>query len=535
MYRVVLVDDDALVIEFLRRMIPWEQYGFEVMASFKDSQQALAYLENNSFDVLITDIGMPRLNGIELISQLRKQNIASYNIILSCHDEFRFAQQALKLEAYDYILKESMEEEHLIAVLEQLKDTIDQDRLSVSKQHKLAKFLEDNNAILKAKFLEKIMQEDRLQHTDWLEEQEQLLGIDFYHEAFTVVLTYIDQYYDAIAHYENDTILQFAVNNIVEEVLGENHQQHVQVFYLKGRFLMLFPNKAEDIYYTMEKIHAHMKHFLNISVTSVVSGADLQHQQLIEHMRLLLNNKDARFYYPHNSIQAFYLESYCQETLFTNYVAFIKRLKDYILTEEQEPLMHLLSNEFSVIKKKKYAPAMVKDWVMKAILDMNISLNALRNFEADSLETITAYVMYKIETIEHLEKVTKVIFTQFIDQVKEMDVSQKNEDIIKVQKYVQTHLDKKLSLTAAAEHLHLNASYFSRMFKRETGEGFIEYVTKLKMEKALELVDHTTKSTEEIAYALGFDTKSYFLKLFKKHHGYSPKDYRYREEVKSRL
>ncbi|UOQ83420.1 response regulator [Gracilibacillus salinarum] len=277
MYRVVLVDDDALVIEFLRRMIPWQQCGFEVIASFKDSQQALTYLENNSFDVLITDIGMPRLNGIELISQLRQQNITSYNIILSCHDEFRFAQQALKLEAYDYILKESMEEEHLMTVLEQLKDTIDQDRLSVSKQHKLTKFLEDNNALLKAKFLEKVMQEDQLQHTDWLKEQEQLLGINFCQEAYTVVLTYIDQYYDAMEHYANDTILQFAVNNIVEEVLGE-YQQHVQVFYLKGRFLMLFPNGAEGIRYTMEKIHAHMEQFLHISVTSVVSDADLQHQ-----------------------------------------------------------------------------------------------------------------------------------------------------------------------------------------------------------------------------------------------------------------
>ncbi|UOQ83419.1 helix-turn-helix transcriptional regulator [Gracilibacillus salinarum] len=249
-------------------------------------------------------------------------------------------------------------------------------------------------------------------------------------------------------------------------------------------------------------------------------------------MRLLLNNKDERFYYPHTSIQTFHPASYSQETLFTNYVVFIKQLKDHILMEKQDPLMQLLSDEFEAIKDKKYAPAMVKDWAMKAILDMNISLNALRGFKADSLDTMTEYIMYKVETIEHLEKVMKTIFNQFIEQVKELDVTQKNEDIVKVQKYVQTHLDKKLSLTAAAEHLHLNASYFSRMFKQETGEGFIEYVTRLKMEKALELVDHTTKSTEEIAYALGFETKSYFLKLFKKHHGFSPKDYRYREEAR---
>jgi two-component system, response regulator YesN len=255
MYNVVLVDDDVIVIEFLKKVIPWHDYGFQLTANFQDSIDAYAYMVENPFDVLITDIGMPKLNGIELIEKLKKSKINSYNVILSCHDEFTFAQQAIKLEAYDYILKESMEESNIIDLLERLKNKIDQDR------------------------------------------------------------------------------------------------------------------------YTSNQ--------------------------------------------------------------------------------------HLKVNQF-------------------------------------------------------------------------LEMTTRNDDVIKAQKYVQSHLSEKISLTEVAQHLHLNSSYFSRMYKKETGEGFVEYVTKVKMAKALDLLDHSTMSVEQIAFELGFDSKSYFLKTFKRFYGVSPKSFKYENRLSTK-
>ncbi|MCM3694091.1 response regulator transcription factor [Neobacillus niacini] len=252
MYDVVLVDDDVIVIEFLKTIIPWHDYGFQVAANFQDSSDALEYMVENPFDVLITDIGMPKLNGIELIGKLKKSKITSYNVILSCHDEFTFAQQAIKLGAFDYILKESMEESNINALLERLKNKLDQERYTDNQHLKATKFLE---------------------------------------------------------------------------------------------------------------------------------------------------------------------------------------------------------------------------------------------------------------------------------------MSTRNDDVVKAQKYVETHLGEKISLTEVAAHLHLNSSYFSRMYKKETGEGFVEYVTRVKMEKAIELIDQSIKSVEQIAYELGFDSKSYFLKTFKRFYGLSPKSYKFKDKV----
>lgn len=255
MYDVVLVDDDVIVIEFLKKVIPWQDYGFQVVANFQGSSDALIFMLENPYDVLITDIGMPKLNGIELIEKLKSSKINSYNVILSCHEEFTFAQQAIKLEAYDYILKESMEESNIIDLLDRLKNKIDQERFSSNQHLKVTQFLEMNT---------------------------------------------------------------------------------------------------------------------------------------------------------------------------------------------------------------------------------------------------------------------------------------RNEDVIKAQKYVQKHLGEKISLTEVAEHLHLNSSYFSRMYKKETGEGFIEYVTRVKMEKALELLDQSVKTVEQIAYELGFESKSYFLKTFKRFYGLSPKSFKYKNRLSTK-
>ncbi|WP_423801389.1 response regulator transcription factor [Neobacillus sp. SAB-20_R2A] len=531
MYGVVLVDDDVIVIEFLKKMIPWQDYGFEVVAHFQDSSLAYVYMQENSYDVLITDIGMPKLTGIELIEHLKKSNSNSYHVILSCHDEFRFAQQALKLEVYDYILKETMEEMNIIALLERLKKKLDQERHTSNQHLKVTTFLERNN--IKSKFIANLMKEQNLVETDWWEEHEQLLGMDFTHEHYTPILCFIDQYQKVINHFENESLLQFNVNNVVEEVLTK--AQKVQTFYLKGVFLILIPlnrNKTMDtnqfIELMIKEMHRKIGTILNISITSFIGEQNVKHQQLIENIQLLLKNKDQRFYYQHGSILYFRPISYTSDSIFHDYVQISQKLKELILKDKKDQIVESLYHQLNNIKEKKYSPAVIKDWANKLIFDIKLCISALKHFETQS-NTSTDHFIQDVETFEHLECVLEELCGQFLEQVKSINLTTRNKDVLKAQKYVQTHLSEKISLKEVADHLHLNASYFSRMFKKEMGEGFIEYVTRVKMEKAIELLDHSVKSVEQIAFELGFESKSYFLKTFKKNYGFSPKSYKYKD------
>ncbi|MFS0820140.1 response regulator transcription factor [Bacillus sp. 1P02SD] len=540
MYEVVLVDDDVIVIEFLKRFIPWEDHGFKVVASFQESNSALEYLLENTYDVLITDIGMPKLNGIELIEQLKKSRAKSYHIILSCQDEFRYAQQALKLEVFDYILKETMEETNIIDLLGRLKEKLDQEQFTRNQHLKVTQFLERNNMTLKSKFIEKLMKEQNLKKDGWWKDQEELLGFDFSCKYSTPILCFIDQYQEAINHYENENLLQFGINNLVEDVLSSKVQQVVQIFFIQGKFFILFPKKYNTNERTkhllesiLKELHDTIQACFKISITSVIGELNVKEQTLIENMRILLENKEQRFYYRYNSIQYYYPISYTRDSIFQDYVEISQTIKELILKDKKDEIVECISQQLKQIREKKYSPDSIKDWAIKLIIDIKLSLNALKHFERQSVViTIADQVIQYVETFEHLENVLVDICDKFLEQIRSTNLTTRNEDILKAQKYVQTHIGEKISLNEVAAHLHLNSSYFSRMYKKETGEGFVEYVTKTKMTKAIELLEHSTKSIEQIAFELGFENKSYFSKTFKKYYGMTPGEYKYKTKEK---
>ncbi|SHN22393.1 response regulator transcription factor [Gracilibacillus kekensis] len=540
MYRVVLVDDDKLVTKFMEKMIPWEETGFEVIASFQDSLQAYDYLTKHHCDVLITDIGMPNMNGIEMMQKLKenKQGMqTNFSVVLSCHDEFYYAQQALKLEAYDYILKESMEEEQIIELLHKLKKTMDETDRTKSQQIKISKFLQKNNMSLKTKFIETILQETYMYNESWWKEQEELLGMDFSTQRYTVVLSFVDNYYLTINRYQSDTLLQFSINNIVEEVLKQYHPD-IQIFYLQRKFIILFPiegNNQSSLSKTTEQVlkevHQKLNNYLKVSITTVIAENNQNRQDLVTVIKHLLNQEEQRFYYQSASIQRYQLIHYSQASIFEEYGRVVDSLKTHILNKEPQQITNYLKKEMERIQSQKYPPKMVKDWAMKLILDIKLNLHALVHFDDRMFQSLTSRDIQEVENMEELEATISQICQQFIEHVHTIEAVPKNEDVMKAQRYVRTHLHEKITLKDTADFLHLNPSYFSRVFKKETGESFIEYVTKLKMEKAKELLDTTTVTVEQLSADLGFDNKSYFLKTFKKYTSMSPKDYKFKRNI----
>ena len=117
MHRVLIVDDDMIVRMYLRDIIRWESYGFTVIGLARDGEEALEIVHREQPDVILTDISMPRMNGIELIAHLRRENYDGVIDVLSCHDDFELVKSAMQRGADDYLLKNYL---HLILVLLQL-------------------------------------------------------------------------------------------------------------------------------------------------------------------------------------------------------------------------------------------------------------------------------------------------------------------------------------------------------------------------------------------------------------------------------
>ncbi|WP_311198827.1 helix-turn-helix transcriptional regulator [Paenibacillus hexagrammi] len=178
------------------------------------------------------------------------------------------------------------------------------------------------------------------------------------------------------------------------------------------------------------------------------------------------------------------------------------------------------------ISDGEYPPETVKDWMLKLVLDMKLKLQSRQitrsAYTADTLHKeiidIDSLSEMKAWLFEHLRAV--------VDWTGKASASNLRPEVAEACKYVSLHLDKRISLEEVSDHLFLNPSYFSRLFKKEMGETFIEYITRMKMERAKELLDQTTHSVGKICELLGYDNQSYFIKIFKTHSGVTPLEYR---------
>lgn len=537
MYKVALVDDDVIVLKFLENMIPWDELGFEVAGSFKDSVEAYNHLKIHEFDLLITDIGMPKLNGIELISLLNKDGIELFKVILSCHDEFLFAQQSIKLGASDYILKESMDEEIIKEILYRIKKSIEYKCKEDSKSDKISLFVKKNKNKLKTDFVEKLLEGNYVDDDFWWEEQGEYLDMNFSYENYTPVLSFIDKYADAIEQYENQTLLHFSIDNIINETLKKDRKD-VQIFYLQDKFFIVFPHgdeKPSEIYtkieQSLQEVHSKLKKYLEITTTTVIGKGKQLRKGLIESMKELLRNDMQRFYYQHGSIQKLMVLPFDKSFTFQGYMEVVDKITTSMIQEDEKRVVSIIEKQLKVMKESRHEPSIVQDWAVKLVLDIKYRLQALTYSEDPIVISMTDKLVNQVHSLKHLEEVVIGICKQLMIHIKEINDMPKSKEIAKVLQYVQVNIHKKITLSDVAAYIHLNPSYFSRLFKKVTGESFIEYVTRVKMEKAKELLRGTTKTVEQISGELGFESNNYFQKTFKKFYGNSPTSLRHNERA----
>ncbi len=533
MYQVILVDDDFIVTEFLSEMIPWEELGFTLNASFHDGSEALEHCKSKKPDVIITDIGMPVMDGITLMKHVRDLDSSTQSIILSCHDDFKYAQQALQLGIFEYVLKESMDTENIINILKRLKQKLDREKKISLESCKLKSLVQDNIVSLKSKFLHTLL-EHRLNDKFECKQRARELGLDFSFHHCIPVLCYIDHFEETKNEYRSINLLKFSVDNLVNELNNQNGKSF-SIFYIDSMFIIFYPlshhtlkDPLQVIKESLTEIHKGLQNYLDISITSMIGEVSQNTINLIEQVKMMINKSDQRFYFKHGSIIRNEYFQFSTDNLYMYYAEATQELKSHIIKEDVEGLDVTIKKWVAFIQEHKFQPSIVREWVIKIVLDIKLKFNTLENFESTFAVSMTDNIINNIESVYELEKALGKIFSGLIKNMNSInELPQKNE-IIKAKKYVLMNLDKKITLGEVAAHLHLNPSYFSRLYKQHTNENFIDYVIKTKMERAQELIDHSNVSIDKISEMLGFENKSYFFKIFKKYFGATPREYKYK-------
>jgi two-component system response regulator YesN len=525
MHSVLLVDDDVAVLEFLRLMIPWDDCDFRLSGTCTNAYDALQRCREAMPDLIITDIGMPGMDGIELIKTVKDMSQRPRFVILSCHDEFRYAQQAVQMGVQDYILKEALETQAIVELLRKIKEKIEaEDRLhrEVRKLHFQA---HRSKSALKEHWLRDLLSAPVLEDPSWTLQLEEF-GMSPVLPHFIPAVGRLHRVKDALSRYENEATVKFIVENAVEELL--EHEPDTLFFSHSAKaFCLLFncrkelkTNPYDRIASLCKEVQHKLTQVLKLPVSILLgematdrSGLKRQYANLFQAAEQLFYSREPVIVRPSES-RGFQFD---EEDLLAYYYEYAERMNQFIL-EGNEDASAAVDPFIRFISARKFSPKAVKQFVFKLVLDMMMKLKFSQQYTNEKVQQELEQLGNVCELQEWLIGFVK----EAVSLMEQISKQSKKVEIVAAQKYVRLHLGQKITLEEVAAHLHLNPSYFSRLFKKETGENFIEYVTRIKMEKAKELLDGSDKTMETISQMLGYENKGYFVKLFKQHYGMLP-------------
>lgn len=358
MYRVLIVDDEKLTRFQLRRYPHWEEYGFIITGEARDGKEALDLIGREQFDLILTDIMMPKVDGIELLKTVKKMDRHVCVIFISGYSDFKYAKEGIVYGAFDYIVK-PITADNLTEVLRRARESLDELSQRVETTRQIAAKLEES----------------------------------------------LNYYYPL------------------------DHQQKLAAYL-----------REED-----DRVYAEAA--LTFKEVAAATGNDPFHTGVIL-SRLLTN----------------LLTAICHD------LPWIQKFHDFTLLDTKR-------------------------------------LTASRS-------------------LTELEQSFKAIITKVASLFDRYELFHGDSLIRKICIYIFDQIDADPSLASVAEHFNLNKNYLSQLFKQKTGENFLEFLTRAKMERAKVLIREGNYKNYEISALLGYKEVDYFTRLFKKHTGYTPSEYR---------
>ncbi|MDZ4991862.1 response regulator [Clostridium perfringens] len=498
MYKVMLADDENLILQGLENIIDWEELGLEVVNKASNGQEAIDRFNENPVDIVVTDINMPQVTGLELLKELKKINSDVKFIILSGYDDFSYAKKAIELGVENYILK-PIDEEELEKTLRNTISKINQEK-------------EDNKSSLsKHNLLIKLIK-GKLAEVEIYENKESFY-IDLDSRMYSLCII------NTRSRYGNEEML----HNIVD-VIKENTQNNFEIIYTLDEELILI--NSWDEFLNKEAI----KKYYNILKERIINeyGIDvfLSVGEPIENL-----HKISESYKEANNLKKYVL------TLGYNKCITIEDVKD--INEQNVNLSGVLDklNKRIIAKDIDEAEKIIEETVEdknltpRNIYDLAVKILFLLDKVVEEFKVEKQYSGNSLgEEIVALcsEDTRENIKTLLCSEVREVielmhPTTIKYSPVIQqIISYVNENYYEEVSLKTLAQKYHINTSYLGQIFTKEVGCSFSEYLNRTKNMKAKELILNTNMKINDIAKKVGYLDTSYFYRKFKKYYGVCP-------------
>lgn len=528
LYNILLVDDEADVLQAMEKKIDWTSLGFCLAGTAENGQEALEMAEQLHIDVVMTDIKMPYMDGLTLCKKLKENYRNMKVVIYSGFDDFEFAREAVHLEAEEYLLK-PISSKDMENVFRKIKKKLDEEFDEHRNMNKLYEYYKKSLPAMQEQFVMSVL-EGKLTG-DRLKNMMEMYELDFNAPNYVVATLYADATSKEGAD-KTGQLLNFSLHDMTQDYLNERMTFYC-INYLDEVilvFMMKEKNEIEKVLYHLDQICKMGSRVLNVQVTAAVG-------QVCSSLDMLMTSyQEARNAMEYRTImsgsQVLYIhdiEPSPQDSVsfmdydFQNLVRAVK-IGDRAETDEAiQSFMDSIRN--SAITPNQYQLICMELSTELMKIGRSYKLRTKQIFGAG--EHIPWQELYKHLSVDELESWLREICNNLRHTIRH----ERSDSTIRLTEqakiYIEEHYkENDLSADTLCRHLNVSAAYFSTIFKKEVGLSFVAYLTKIRLEHAVELLRTTEDKTYVIAEAVGYTEPNYFSYVFKKQYGISPSKYR---------
>lgn len=521
MYKVFLVEDEIVTREGIRDNVDWATVGFEFCGEAPDGEMALPLLDKAPPDVLITDIKMPFMDGLQLCKIVRERMPGVKIIILSGHDEFQYAQEAVRLGVTEYLLK-PLGVQDLCLALQKVAVQLNREQEERESLQRLKHQVEDDMALRREQFLLKLAM-GGLSSAEAIQESERL-GLNLVAKWYQVIVV---EFEPGRAAEPFDYSQAQQIERLISRLVSHNPDVYLS---RKGvadlLLLMKGDSKAyleQEAYFLMELIRNEVENktgcLVRVGLGSLQDRIGSIHHSFANALANLRQADSPPPLTAPDKLDKARLLSLGSPVL-----------DDYLRYGVLESFDPFFETYLAPLGEAALQSYLIKNYIFVDIVLTTAKFVHQLGGDIDQvipeINTVETLLM-NIKTLPQLREETRRIFTGALAFRDKQAQNQYGAVIHQAKSYMACHYPTPdLTLNEVAAQVNLSPSHFSAVFSRETGETFTEYLASLRIEKAKALLRTTPLKSFEISAQVGYNDPHYFSTVFKKHTGLSPKEFR---------
>ncbi|MCR8629983.1 response regulator [Paenibacillus radicis (ex Xue et al. 2023)] len=537
---VVVVDDEVQIRKWFHILLLKTGLPLQIAGSCGNGKEALELCRASRIDLIITDIKMPVMDGIELIQHLKSEFPAIRVLILSAYGEFHYASEALKAGASEYILKAEVTVESLKEAVLKVMGDIDTEKKRVQEVDTLKSTLNENQNALRALYFTELLRgvPTAIQEFD---NKMGVFKIALDKRHITLMAVCIDDYRNTLktARIKTKELLDMAMVNIMDETLQNEANGGCSLLFEQGVYVVLVntpghggKSAREATLRYAHRISNHLYDFIGVPVSIGISltynDLSLLGRQYSEAYEALSKKQ----FYGRRSV-VWYEDVEERPTKKDNKElnAALSEWSHYLDRGDYELARRYIQAFMEDMGRQKHIPEQeLKMFCLESVflLLQNLRRKLSQGMNEAQAAFDTGLPQQEISQLSSFHEVKEWILLRIGKLLEEAGTSRQgySEAIRKTCDYIYASFSEEISLQYVAELVHLNKTYLSELFKKETGTSFNDFLTQVRIEKAKELILAGEVKMGAMAEQVGYPDGSYFTKVFKKVTGMTPMEFK---------